>query len=224
MELLDNSAHTEPRTDLRGHGLVAVFLETSDKGDRITVYVGRRLSKAERNYSITERKHLAVVVGRDFKTVTGHHALRWISTSKDPAGRLGRWALRIKKYKFTVVYKSGKLHREIDCLSGYPVGPRESGTDDAEFSPLPIFDTTDMLHNSAVIFNCEKLSTCLALMEPHLHFLSSMLGTMCPTTTFAATASPWLLVIVEHLGLVLFKNSTTLRLLDTWVLNELIWG
>lgn len=88
---------------LRRNYILAMDLELSlykySTTRRVVAHVSRTLSKAERNYSTTERerkfidvilainKYPPYLFGTEFKVITDHHFISWL-TNQDPSGWL----------------------------------------------------------------------------------------------------------------------------------------
>lgn len=172
----DENADTELHTDASNIGLGAVLVQIQGGQERVIAYASRCLSKAESNYSATEKECLAIVwatskfrpylYGKPFKLVTDHHALCWLATLKDPSTRLVRWSLRLQEFDITVTYKSGRQHSDADCLSRAPVDP-----------------PADEIPDEAILLNA--ISTeCLAerqSADPELRHIMDYLNGACTT-------------------------------------------
>ena len=85
-------------TDASDEGIGAVLSQKRDGEWKSVAYWSRRLTKAERNYSTTEKEALAIVgaiehfrvylYGEEFLVCTDHQPLKWMLSVKEPLGGL----------------------------------------------------------------------------------------------------------------------------------------
>ena len=116
-------------TNASAYGVGGVLLQREDDGKWHPVsFTSRKLTDAERKFTVTEKECLAVVHGlrkwrfylhgeTDVVVVTDHCSLRWLMSLKDPRGRLARWMVSIQDFDFTVVYAPGGELVVPDTLS-----------------------------------------------------------------------------------------------------------
>ena len=99
----------------------------------MVTYFIAKFSKPERNYCVTRKELLEVVgsvshfnhylYGAEFTIRTGHAALRWLKTLKEPEGQLARWLGRMEQYNYRVVHRPEEIHHNADSLSRCPCEP-----------------------------------------------------------------------------------------------------
>jgi hypothetical protein len=95
--------------------------------EHIIEYASRLLKGPELNYGISDIECLAVVFlirkwhhylyGVNFTLYTDHKALSQLMTMKDYVGRLGRQALLLQEYTFTIKYLPGEENSAADITS-----------------------------------------------------------------------------------------------------------
>ena len=118
-------------TDASDTGIGAVLSQTDDHGrEHVIAYGSRLLSKPERQYCVTRRELLAVVVftrhfrsfllGRPFLLRTDHGSLTWLKNFKEPEGQMARWLERLQEFDFSILHRQGKKHTNADSLSRLP--------------------------------------------------------------------------------------------------------
>ena len=110
---------------------MAKFSQVLDRQEVLTHYGSHRLNKAEQNYSVTDTECLSVVYftklyrqylnGVRFKVETDNLSLKWLLSTKEPAGRTARWVLSLQEFEFEVAYRPGSENKIPDALSRLPV-------------------------------------------------------------------------------------------------------
>jgi len=112
----------------------AVLTQVDDTGKEHPVrYISKKLTKAQRNYSIGELECLAVIVairecrrylaGSTFTVVTDHKPLvALLGNHKEHRNtRLTRWALELQQYDFNIIHRAGNKHTNADAMSRPPI-------------------------------------------------------------------------------------------------------
>ena len=88
-------------TDASNYGMGAVLSQIQDDSEKVVCYFGKSFSGPERNYCVTRRELLAIVMsikhfhhylyGRRFTVRTDHGPLRWLLNFKNPEGQKAKW-------------------------------------------------------------------------------------------------------------------------------------
>ena len=117
-------------TDASNIGLGVVLSQVQGGDEKVLAFHSRSLSKSERNYCVTRKELLAVVVavktyhhylcGRKFLVRTDHGALKWLLKLRNPEGQLARWLQLLGTYDFDIQHRSGICHGNADALSRRP--------------------------------------------------------------------------------------------------------
>jgi len=114
----------------------AILSQREENGQEgVIAYANRNLSKAERNYSVTERECLAVVfwikyfrqylIDKPFTVITDHQALNWLQKIKNPTGRIARWLMSLQEYQYQIEFRPGKKGQNVDALTRPPFTKQE---------------------------------------------------------------------------------------------------
>lgn len=128
--ILANPDYSKPfivQTDASDIGMGAILVQGEGEEEKVVAFWSQKLNPAQRKYQTTERECLAVILavekfrpyieGIEFTVITDHASLLWLRNLKDPTGRLGRWALRLQPYRFTLKHRKGRFMVVADALS-----------------------------------------------------------------------------------------------------------
>ena len=117
--------------DASNYGIGAVLIQKKDGKETRLGFASRLLKGSELNYNITEKECLSVVRalkkfqyiiwGCEINIITDRHAFCWLMSKKELSGRLARWATVVQGEHPKIIHKSGKMHRDADAVSRYPV-------------------------------------------------------------------------------------------------------
>lgn len=116
--------------DASDTGVGGVLTQEVEGEEVVIAFCSRSLSKAERNYCVTQRELLALlfciekfrpyVEGTRFRVITDHYSLLWLNRLKEPTGKLARWAVKLQQYSFDLCHRKGSMNVVPDALSRIP--------------------------------------------------------------------------------------------------------
>ncbi|XP_067635455.1 uncharacterized protein [Eurosta solidaginis] len=114
--------------DASNFGIGAILVQLSDDNvEQPIAFMSKKLNRAQRNYSVTERECFVVILAiekfrcylelQEFEVVTDHSSLLWLMRQQNVSGRLARWIFRLQQFKFSISHRKGKDHIVPDALS-----------------------------------------------------------------------------------------------------------
>ena len=168
--------------DAGGFGIGAVLSQQQDGVERVISYGSARLTKVQRNYSVTERELLAFVqfahhfryylLGRPFLDRTDHTALQWLMSLKEPRGRCARCLEKLSELKFSVIHQPGRQHTYADALSRRAAAYVASVTSSSESPTVhACSETTAKIHLQNQRHQQLSLSLVMPTRSPGCHAL-----------------------------------------------------
>ncbi|XP_070404318.1 uncharacterized protein [Nothobranchius furzeri] len=116
-------------------GVGAVLSQEGEAEERVVAYYSCSLSRAERNYCVTRRELLAVVLavrhfrpyllGTKFLLRTDHASLTWMLNFRQPEGQVARWLEILQEFDFEAQHRPGRQHANANALSRHPCSAEE---------------------------------------------------------------------------------------------------
>jgi len=121
----------------------SLYQKEPDGTEKPICFGARGLRAAEFNYPASQKECLAVVQGvqayeeflacRTFTIRTDCVALKYLSSMQHARGRLGRWALLLSQYDYTVQHTKGADNSTADALSRLELPPSMDNYTDEHF-------------------------------------------------------------------------------------------
>ncbi|MCO5581181.1 hypothetical protein L7F22_035079 [Adiantum nelumboides] len=146
-------------------------------------YASRRLSSAEKNYSVTKRECLGLIdsmkefrhylLGRRFLFHVDHLALLYLIRQQNLTRSLARWVLLLQEFEFEVIHCARAQHVVADYLSRLDSGEMSIGISD-EFLDASLFLTKVIADEALVEKTAWRIpSIPWTWYEEMFHFLDS---------------------------------------------------
>ena len=116
LKLADTSRPFEVYTDASDLAIGAVLMQSDDQGNHPIAYASRKLTAAEKNYTITERETLAVVFAlkswrlylfKHFEIFTDNQAVVYLRSKLHMSKREARWIEFLADFDFSIQHISG---------------------------------------------------------------------------------------------------------------------
>lgn len=141
----DSERHFYIHCDASDIGIgVVLFQKDDDVGEHPIAYSSPKLTPTQKNYSVTERECIAVVLAigifRSYvellpiTIITDHSSPKWLMATRNFSGRLAKWSLHLQAYDFQIEHRAGTQNVVPDTLSLY----------DTEEVGIPLSGVIDM--------------------------------------------------------------------------------
>ena len=115
-------------TDASGDGLGAALYQVQEGKQRVIAYASLSLTRSERNYPVHKLEFLALkcaitdkfyeyLYGSQFQVYTDNNPLTYVLTMTKLDATGHRWVAALSNYTFSIIYKTGKEHKDADALS-----------------------------------------------------------------------------------------------------------
>eukprot|EP00253_Pinus_taeda_P003292 PITA_03292 len=161
-------------TDASNKAIGAALGQVEEKLPYAIYFFSKNLSKAEMNYTITEKEFLVVVHSLDkfrhyitsYQTFvhTDHAMIRYLMNKPDVNAHVIRWLLLLQQFELTIFDMPGKENVVVDFLSRLDLPTGEEGTVDDQMPDEHLFAISILSPLFADIANY----LVLAQFPPHL--------------------------------------------------------
>lgn len=177
------------------YGIGCVLTQEYDRLKYVIAYASRTLTTAERNYSAVEREALAIVwATKHFRQYieggpvivrSDCKALQWLKDSRDPTGRLARWAMKLSPYNLIIQHRPGTSNPNGDFMSRYPLNESNHKTTEVNSIEYSI----NILENTNVLDDIQKKQENDRRLQKIIKTINAQ-----PATPFNTKHAPYVLV------------------------------